>query len=41
MEFRLANQKGLAFEVNSSGTATTIEGANTSVEGQNFTKKQL
>tara|TARA_Y100001963_G_scaffold160148_1_gene268291 strand:+ start:7898 stop:9256 length:1359 start_codon:yes stop_codon:yes gene_type:complete len=41
MEFRLANQKGLAFEVNSSGTATTIEGANTSVEGQNFTKKQF
>ena len=32
LEFRLANQKGLAFEANISGSATTVEGANTSVE---------
>ena len=40
LEFRLANQKGLAFEANISGSPTTVEGANTSVESQQFAKRR-
>jgi len=40
MQFRLANQKGLAYEANVSGTATVIEGANTSIETQQFAKRR-
>lgn len=41
MQFRLASQKGLAYEANVSGTATVIEGANTSVETQQFAKRRF
>ena len=41
MQFRLANQKGLAFEANISGSATTIEGANTLIEAQQFAKRRF
>ena len=41
MEFRLANQKGLAYEANVSGTATVVEGANTSIETQQFAKRRF
>lgn len=40
MQFRLANQKGLAFEANISGSATTVEGANTLIETQQFAKRR-
>ena len=40
MEFRVVADKGLAFEANISGTASTIEGANANIETQQFTKKQ-
>ena len=40
IQFRLANQYGLAFEANVSGTATTIQGANTSIETQQFAKRR-
>ena len=41
MQFRLANQKGLAFEANISGSATTVEGANTLIETQQFAKRRF
>ena len=41
MQFRLANQKGLAFEANISGSATTVEGANTLIESQQFAKRRF
>ena len=41
LEFRLANQKGLAFEANISGSATTVEGANTLIESQQFAKRRF
>jgi hypothetical protein len=40
MEFRVEKNKGLAFEANISGTATTIEGRNDNVMAQQFEKKQ-
>jgi hypothetical protein len=40
IQFRLANQYGLAFEANVSGTATTVQGANTSIETQQFAKRR-
>ena len=40
IQFRLANQNGLAFEANVSGSATTIQGANTSIETQQFAKRR-
>ncbi len=40
MQFKLANQYGLAFEANINGTATTIQGANVSVESQQFVKRR-
>lgn len=39
-QFRLANQYGLAFEANVSGTATTVQGANSSIEAQQFAKRR-
>ena len=41
IQFRLANQKGLAFEANISGSATTVEGANTLIESQQFAKRRF
>ena len=41
IQFRLANQKGLAFEANISGSATTVEGANTLIETQQFAKRRF
>lgn len=41
IQFRLANQHGLAFEANISGSATTIQGANTSIESQQFAKRRF
>ena len=41
MEFRLANQYGLAFEANVSGTATTVQGANNLIESQQFAKRRF
>ena len=41
MQFRLANQYGLAFESNISGTPTTAQGANTSVESQQYKKREF
>jgi hypothetical protein len=40
MRFSLANQYGLAFTSNVSGSTTTVTGANTSIEAQQFTKKR-
>jgi hypothetical protein len=40
MQFRLANQYGLAFEANIAGSATTVLGANTLVESQQFMKRR-
>lgn len=40
MQFRLANQYGLAFEANIDGSATTIQGANTDIESQQFAKRR-
>ena len=41
MQFRLANQRGLAFESNISGSATTAQGANTLVESQQYKKREF
>ncbi len=41
IQFRLANQKGLAFEANISGSDTTVEGANTLIESQQFAKRRF
>lgn len=40
MQFRLANQYGLAFEANIEGEATTVAGSNTDVESQQFSKRK-
>ena len=40
MQFRLANQYGLAYEANVSGSATTVQGANTDIETQQFAKRR-
>jgi len=40
MQFRLANQTGLAFDTNIQGNITTITGANTSIESQQFAKRR-
>ena len=40
IQFRLSNQYGLAFEANVSGTPTTVQGANTSIESQQFAKRR-
>ena len=41
IQFRLANGKGLAFEANISGSTTTVEGANTLIESQQFAKRRF
>ena len=41
IQFRLANQKGLAFEANISGSDTTVEGANALIETQQFAKRRF
>ena len=40
MQLNLANQYGLAFTSNIAGSATTITGANTNIEAQQFIKKR-
>jgi len=40
MQFKLANQYGLAFEANIDGSLTTIQGSNTDVEAQQFAKRR-
>jgi hypothetical protein len=40
MRFSLANQYGLAFTSNIAGSTTTVTGANTSIEAQQFNKKR-
>jgi hypothetical protein len=40
MQFRLANQTGLAFETSIQGVPTIIAGANTSVESEQFVKRR-
>ena len=40
MQFRLANQYGLAYEANVAGSATTIQGANADIETQQFAKRR-
>lgn len=40
MQFSLANAYGLSFTSNIQGIASTVLGANTSIEAQQFTKKQ-
>jgi hypothetical protein len=40
LQFRLANQYGLAFEANIAGTPTTVQGANSSIETQQFAKRR-
>jgi hypothetical protein len=40
MQLRLANQYGLAYEANISGSATTVQGANTDIESQQFAKRR-
>ena len=40
MEFRLANQRGLAFEANIAGSTTIVQGANTDIETQQFAKRR-
>jgi hypothetical protein len=40
MQFRLANQYGLAFEANIAGTPTVVQGANSLIESQQFTKRR-
>lgn len=40
MQFRTANQYGLAFESNVAGTPTVVQGANTSIEAQQFSKRK-
>ena len=40
MAFKLANQVGLAFTSNIAGSATTIQGANSLVESQQFIKRR-
>ena len=40
MAFGLANQYGLTFTSNIAGIATTIQGANTSIEAQQFAKRR-
>lgn len=40
MQFRTSNQYGLAFESNVAGTTTIIQGANTSIEAQQFSKRK-
>ena len=39
-DFRLANQYGLAFDANVAGSVTTVQGANTSIESQQFAKRK-
>lgn len=40
MQFRLANQYGLAFEANIEGNSTTVLGANTNIESEQFAKRR-
>lgn len=40
MSFSLANQYGLSFEANIDGSPTTVTGANTDVESQQFSKRR-
>lgn len=40
MKFSLANQYGLSFEANIDGSATTVTGANTDIETQQFSKRK-
>lgn len=40
MQFRLANQTGLAFETSIQGNSTVITGANTSIESEQFAKRR-
>jgi hypothetical protein len=40
LQFRLANQYGLAFEANIAGTPTIVQGANSSIETQQFAKRR-
>ena len=39
-DFRLANQYGLAFDANVAGSVTTVQGANTDIESQQFAKRK-
>ena len=40
MKFSLANAYGLSFEANIAGSATLVQGANTSIEAQEYYKRQ-
>ena len=40
LKFSMANQYGLSFESNISGVSTVVQGANTSIEAQQFTKRK-
>lgn len=40
MSFALANQYGLSFESNVAGASNVVQGANTSIESQQFTKRK-
>lgn len=40
LKFSLANQYGLSFSSNVSGNATTVQGANTDIESQQFVQRQ-